>query len=147
MDNLSCIPKFVKKEQTDIWVGETLKLMLLNSTHIPNAATQRYIIDLTEFTEISDVGGKYLAGGVLITGKVSKADPNSLNNYFLDADDVVIGPGATLNYRFGILYKVVDVNNHAVNLIRAQIDFLTDQIVTNGVSTIKWNTLGLIYIS
>lgn len=145
MANLSCIPKLVKQTIINAWVGETLKLMLLNNTHVPNAGTQQYIGDVVD-KEIVDPSDIYTAGGVVVTGLVAVADPNESNNYFLDARDQVIGPGATLNYRYGILYRDMGTGNHAVNPIKAQIDFLEDQIITNGLSTIVWNTLGIIYI-
>jgi len=137
----SLIPKFAKKEITDIWVGESWKLMLLNNTHVPNAATQQYVSDVVA-KEVVDIGGIYTAGGVVVAGKVSVADGNA---YYLDATDQVIGPNSTINYRYGILFK--DTGNQATSPIRAQIDFLADQIVTNGTSTIQWNVLGIIYLS
>ena len=136
----SAIPKFVKKEITDVWVGESWKLMLLNNTHTINAGTQQYVSDVVA-KEIVDTGGIYTAGGVAIAGKVSTADGN---NYFLGATNKTIGPGATLNYRYGVLFK--DTGNHATSPIRANIDFVTDQIVVNGTSTIQWNALGIIYV-
>jgi hypothetical protein len=137
----SLIPKFVKKEITDGWVAETWKIMLLSNVHVPNAGTQQYVSDVVA-NEITDVGGKYTAGGVAVAGKASLANGD---NYALDATDVVIGTGATVNYRYGILFK--DTGNQATSLIRAQIDFVTDQIVVNGSSTIQWNALGIIYLS
>jgi hypothetical protein len=137
----SLIPKFVKKEITDAWVAETWKLMLLSSVHVPNAGTQQYVADVVA-NEIGDTGGKYTTGGVAVAGKVSLENGN---NYALDATDIVIGTGANLNYRYGILF--VSTGNQATEKIRAQIDFLTNQIVVNGTSTIQWNALGIIYIS
>jgi hypothetical protein len=139
----SLVPKFVKKEITDGWVAETWKLMLLNNTHTPDAGTQQFVSDVVS-KEITDTGiiPVYTAGGVAISGKASVANSN---NYFLDASDVVIGPGATVNYRYGILFK--DTGNQATSPIRAQIDFVTDQIVVNGTSTIQWNPVGIIYVS
>lgn len=137
----SLIPKFVKKEITDGYVAETWKIMLLSNNHTPNAGTQQYVSDVVA-NEISDSGGKYTTGGIAVSGKVSVADGN---NYYLDAADVVIGSGATLNYRYGILFQ--DTGNQATSKIRAQVDFIFDQIVTNGTSTIKWNVLGIIYFS
>ncbi len=136
----SAIPKFVKKEITDGWVAETWKIMLLNNTHTINPGTQQYVSDVVA-KEIVDTGGIYTAGGVAIAGKASTADGN---NYFLDATDKSIGTGATLNYRYGVLFK--DTGNQATSPIRAQIDFVTDQIVVNGTSTIQWNALGIIYV-
>jgi hypothetical protein len=137
----SLIPKHVKKEITDGWVAETWKLMLLSNAHIPNAGTQQYVSDVV-VNEIADIGGKYTTGGVAVTGKASLA---AGDNYALDATDVVIGTGATVNYRYGILFK--DTGNQATSPIRVQIDFVTDQIVVNGTSTIQWNALGIIYLS
>jgi len=137
----SLIPKHVKKEITDVWVAETWKIMLLNSTHVPNASTQQYVSDVSA-NEIVDVGGIYTAGGVAIAGKASVADGN---NYYLDATDKVIGTGATLNYRYAALFQ--DTGFPATSKIRAIIDFVTDQIVVNGTSTIKWNALGIIYLT
>ncbi|MBK5202189.1 MAG: hypothetical protein JJE45_00505 [Prolixibacteraceae bacterium] len=145
MANLSCIPKFVKKEQTDIWVGETWKLMLLNSTHIPNPGTQQFVSNVVA-KEIP-ASGPYTAGGVAIAGKVSVEHSPSAGvyNYYLDATDKIIGPGATLSYKYGILFQ--DTGVQATSKIRAQIEFPEEEIVTNGTSTIKWNALGIIYIS
>ena len=136
----SLIPKFVKKEITDAWVAESWKLMLLSSSHTPNAGTQQYVSDVSA-NEIVDSGAVYTAGGVAISGKASLADTN---NYALDASDVTIGPGATLAYRYGILYK--NTSNPATSPIRAQIDF-GPQSVVNGTTIIQWNALGIIYLT
>jgi hypothetical protein len=137
----SLIPKHVKKEIIDGWVAETWKLMLLKSAHTPNASTQQYVSDVV-INQITDTGGAYPAGGVSVGPKTAVA---ASNNYFLDAPDVIIGPGANLSYRYGILYK--DTLNQSTSPIRAQIDFGSNQIVGNGTSTIQWNALGIIYIS
>jgi len=139
----SLIPKFAKKEITDNWVNnETWKLMLLKNTFTPNAGTQQFVADVLPATyEITDSGGVYTAGGVAISGKASLADTN---NYSLDANDVSIGPGATLTYRYGILFK--DIGNQVTSPIRAIIDF-GDQSVVNGTSIIEWNALGIIYLT
>jgi hypothetical protein len=139
----SLIPKHVKKEITDIWVAETWKLMLLDSNHVPNASTQQYVSQVSA-NEIVDSGGIYIAGGVPVAGKVSTADGN---NYFLDATNVVIGPESTVNFRYGILYTTTGGTGPASYKIRAQIDFLANQIVVNGTTTIVWNALGIIYVS
>lgn len=141
MANLSCIPKFVKKEFLDILVAETWKLMLLGSNHAPNAGTQQYVSDVV-INQITDINSIYTAGGVAVAGKVAVA---SGNDYYLDLTDTVIGPGATLTFRYGILFK--DTGSQATSKIRAQVDFLTDQITTNGTRTIKWNALGIIKIT
>lgn len=137
----SLIPKWVKKEIVDAWVGETLRLMLLSDAHTPNASTQRYISDVVA-NEINDSGGVYIAGGVLLSTKTAQPDGN---NYYLDNYDITIGPGANLNYRYAVIYK--DTGSQALSPIRAQIEFTANQIVLNGTSTINWNALGIIYVS
>jgi hypothetical protein len=151
MANLSCVPKFLKKEITDTWVAETWKLMLLDNTYTPSTSIQQYVSDAVA-KEIVDANGVYVTGGIVINGKIAKEDPINTNNYFIDATDVVVGPNASVTYRYGIVYKVVDAGNHAVNPIRAQIDFYNpldpngNQIVVNGKSTIQWNVQGIIYV-
>lgn len=135
----SLIPKFVKKEITDAWVAEAWKVMLLNSTYVPSALHQ-FISDVSD-KEILATGG-YALGGVAVTGKASTADGN---NYFLDADNTLIGPAATLNFTFAVLYQ--DSGNPATSKIRAIIEFAGAQVVTNGTSTITWNALGIIYLT
>jgi len=146
MSNLSCIPKFVKEETIDIWVAETWMLMLLSSKHIPNAGTQQYVSDVVA-NEIA-ASAPYFTGGIAIEGKVAVAHGY---NYYIDATDVVIGPTASLTYRYGILFQYT--GNLATSKIRAQIDFYNplrtdgNQVVIKGTSTIRWNALGIIYIS
>lgn len=146
MADLSCIPKLEKQAIVNRWVGKTLKLMLLNNIHVPNAGTQQYVSDVVD-NEIVDPEDVYAAGGIVLTGLTAKADTNNPNNYALDFNDVTIGPGATLDYRYGIIYEDMGTGNHAVNPIMAQIDFIDDQVITNGISTIVWNQLGIIYVS
>lgn len=141
MPNLSCIPKFVKKEFLDILVAETWKLMLLSSDHAPNTGTQQYVSDVVA-TEITDTNGIYTAGGVAVTGKVVV---NTENDYYLDLTDTVIGPGSTIAFRHAILFK--DTGSQSTSPIRVQVDFLTNQITVNGTRTIRWNALGIIKIS
>ena len=146
MADLSVIPKLVKQTIILGWVAENLKLMLLTDLHVPNAETQQYVSNVVG-NEVIDPNDVYPAGGVVISNLAALQDPNNLANYALDADDVIIGPGTTITYRFGIIYRDMGTGNHAVNPIKAQIDFLEDQVIDNGQSTITWNALGIIYIS
>ena len=141
----SLIPKFVKKEIVDAWIAESMWLMLLKDTHTPNAGTQQFVADVVDKEIVDSGSGVYLAGGLPIT-PIAAAGVD-VNNYFYDAVDLVIGPGSNLNYRYGILYTKTGGSSNADYKIRAQIDFLTNQIVTNGTSTINWNALGIIYVS
>jgi len=145
MANLSVIPKFEKQAVVNVWVGQNLKLMLLSKKHIPNAGTQQFVSDVS-INEIVDEGDVYTSGGIPLQGLAAVADPNEPNNYFLDANDVRIGPGATITYKYGIIYRDMGTSNPSVNPIKAHIDFIEDQIVSNGISTINWNQLGIIYV-
>jgi len=131
----SLIPKFVKKEIIDVWVAESWKVMLLNNTYAPSV-THQFISDVSN-KEMGATGG-YALGGVALAGKASVADGN---NYYLDATDLPIGPAATLNFKFAVLYET------GTSKIRAIIEFAGDQVVTNGTSTITWNALGIIYLT
>jgi len=135
------VPSWVKKEVVDAWVAESWILILLTDAHTPNAITQRYVSDVIA-NEVADSGGIYIAGGFVVTGKVAISDGN---NYSLDMPDVSIGPHTTINYRWGILAK--NTGNQATSPIRAHVDFLTNQVISNGLSTIKWNALGIMYVS
>lgn len=137
----SSVPKFVKKEIVDTWAAESLYLMLLNNTLTFNPAIHQNISDISA-KEITDTGGIYVAGGLALGNKSGNYDGS---NAFLDADNPSIGPSANLNYRYGAVYKKTD--NPATSPIRAVIDFVTDQIVTNGTSLIQWDTLGIIYLT
>ena len=145
MANLSVISKFLKQAVVNVWVGQNLKLILLTRNHIPNAGTQQFVSNVN-INEVIDEGDVYTSGGIPLQNLLAVADPNEPNNYFLDADDIRIGPGATLTYRYGIICRDMGTSNPAVDPIYAQIDFIEDQIVTNGISTINWNQLGIIYV-
>jgi hypothetical protein len=142
----SLIPSSVKKEITEAWRIEAgWKLMLLNHNALSILTAALVTIDqvLPATYEITDSGSKYPAGGVPMTGKLSTA--NGVD-YFLDADNVIIGTGASITYRFGVIYQ--DTSSPSTSKIRAIIDFgAVDQAVVNGTSTIVWNALGIIYVS
>lgn len=138
----SVIPKFVKKEIVEAWAAESLWLMLLDDGHTPNAGTQRYVSDVVG-EEVSDSGGVYTAGGVQLQNVTSQYDTN---NAYLDADNVQIGPNSTMTYRWGILYTKTNGTGQATYRIRAHVDFLANQVVSNGTTLIQWNAVGILYV-
>jgi hypothetical protein len=148
MADTGLIPKWVKKETVEQWIAskEEMWLMLLKDTHTPNA-NQQYVADIAA-KEITDSNGVYVAGGIPVPSLVALENGN---DYYLDGPDVSIGPGANLNYRFGALYTKTGGSSNADYRIRAQIDFdpvtYLNQIVTNGTSVIRWNSLGIILVS
>ena len=144
----SLIPTSFKKAIVDLLIStkEDKWLMLLTSAHAP-AASQQFVSQVMG-NEVVDPGGIYPAGGVPVP--LCTAQPHGIN-YYLDAPDVSIGPGATLTYRYGILYTKTGGTGQATYKIRAQIDFdpvtELDQQVTNGTTTIQWYGVGIIYVS
>lgn len=134
------IPKFVKKRAVDGYAALNLYFMLLSKDHVSNPNTQEFISQVSA-NEIVDQGGVYPPGGIQITGKVGQYDGT---NAFLDAtNNPSIGPGAYLDYRYIAIY--VNTGNPADSWILAIIDMEEDQKVSNGTSTINWNSLGIIY--
>ena len=134
------VSKWLKKRFIDSLAADNLYLMLLSNAHVPDAINHHYISDVSA-NEITDSGGKYVAGGFKLQTPTSQVHGA---NYYLDAINQAIGPGANLNYRWGVLYTNTGVPTQSV--IWQHIDFLADQIVTNGTSTIEWNAFGLTYL-
>jgi hypothetical protein len=139
----SLVPKYVKKELVEAWAAESLWLMLLDEDHAPNADTQRWLDDVDD-NEVLDSGAVYPAGGVQLQNVTSQYDGV---NAYLDADNVQIGPGSTMTYRWGILYTKTNGTSKATYRIRAHIDFVVNQAVSNGTTLIQWNTLGIMYVT
>lgn len=141
---MGAIPRFVKSDIINGWIAlGNLKVMLLTSAHVINEATQQYASHVSA-NQITDSGGVYVAGGVDLGSLAQSWDPLDNTHAFLDAGDVTIGPGATITYRYGIIYR--NTGNPATSPILAHVDFLADQSVTNGTSVIQWNSLGIVYI-
>jgi len=138
----SVVPKFVKKEIVEAWALESLWLMLLDEDHVPNASLQQYVQDVVA-NEVSDSGAVYVAGGVALSNVTTQY---SGNNAYLDADNLQVGPGTTITYRWGVLYTKTGGSSNASYRIRAHIDFLTNQVVSNGTTLIQWNALGIMYV-
>lgn len=143
-EDLSCIPKLLKQTIGDLFATYNLKAMLLTKTHVPNKVTQNYVSDVVA-NEVIDSGNIYTAGGVSLSNASCKPDPNDESNYFLDADDITLGPGTTISYRYVVVYRDMGTGNHAVNPIIAQLDALEEQVITNGINTIIFDALGLVY--
>jgi phosphate-selective porin len=138
----SIIPKFEKNRIAATWAAENVYAMLLKDTHIQDAANQQFISQVSA-NEVVDTGAIYAAGGFKLTGNTAGYDGN---NAYLDfTGNPAIGPGAYLDYRYIAIY--VNTGNPATSRILCIIDLVLNQTVTNGTSTITWNTLGIIYIT
>jgi hypothetical protein len=139
----SLVPKFVKKEIVEGWAGESLWLMLLDEDHVPSAILQQYVADVVS-NEVVDSGAIYVAGGLALPNVVTQYDGA---NAYLDADNLQIGPGSTMTYRWGIIYSKTNGTGQATYRIRAHIDFLANKTVNNGTTVVQWNPLGILYVS
>jgi hypothetical protein len=138
----SIIPKFEKNRIAATWAAENVYAMLLKDTHIQDAANQQFISQVSA-NEVVDPSGVYAAGGFKLTGNTAGYDGN---NAYLDfTGNPAIGPGAYLDYRYIAIY--VNTGNPADSRILCIIDLVLNQTVTNGTSTITWNTLGIIYLT
>lgn len=114
----------------------TIKVMLVTSTYVPNIDTHTKRSDVTN--EV--VGSGYVAGGETLTTTTVTQD-NTNNKSVFDADNVTWAT-STITARGAVLYKSTGLNT-TDNLI-AYIDFTTDQISSAGNFTITWDALGIL---
>lgn len=119
---------------------DTIKLMLVTSTYVPNIDTHTKRSDITN--EVVGVG--YTAGGVTLANKTVAVN-NTTDKGVFDADDITI-PNATITARGGVLYKSRGGVATADELI-GYIDFVTDVISTGGNFAITFDATGIITIS
>ena len=130
------VPKFYKKEITDLLAAETLKLALFTSAYTPDANADELYSSLTG--EVSSSGTGYTTGGATIASKTSGYVDTT--NAALDAADAT-WTSATFTARYGVLY------NTANSKIRATFDFGGDYPVAGGTLTVSWNASGLLKVS
>lgn len=116
---------------------DTIKLMLVTSTYVPNIDTHTKRSDVTN--EV--VGAGYTAGGVTLSGKTVTQN-NTTNKADFDASDVTI-PNATITARGAVLYKARGGAATADELI-AYLDFNSDIVSTGGDYLITFDALGII---
>lgn len=119
---------------------DTIKVMLLTSTHVQNQDTHEYIDDVSA-NEVTGTG--YTAGGAALANKAVTQD-NTDNEGMFDADDVVWAT-STITARFAVIYK--DIGTPATSPIIAILDFATDQISSAGNFTITWGAEGILNLN
>lgn len=117
--------------------SDTVKLMLLTSSHTPDADAEVFIDDVSA-NEIG-ASGTYSAGGVTLT-KSSSTDDTDDEGVF-DATDVSI-TSATITARYAAIYK--DTGTPSTSPIICVIDFGSDQSSTVGTFTITFNSEGIL---
>lgn len=121
--------------------SDVIKLMLCNSSYVPNQDTHQYKSSVTN--EVSGTG--YVAGGATVT-PITVAYDTGTNTLSFDAPDVSWS-GATLiggnAPRIAVLYDSSPASDATRPLI-GYIDFGDDSYAPNGGTlTIAWNASGI----
>jgi hypothetical protein len=116
---------------------DTIKVMLLTSTHTSNVDTQEFIDDVSA-NEVSGTG--YTAGGATLANKAVTQDDTDNEGVF-DADDVTWST-STITARYAVYYK--DTGTPATSPIIHIEDFTTDKISSGGNFTIQHNAEGIL---
>lgn len=118
---------------------DTIKVMLVTSTYVPNADTHEDRADVTN--EVSGTG--YTTGGAEITSKTVTADTTDDEGVFDGAD--VTWSTATITARGAVIYLSTGVA--ANDLLICYLDFGSDQSSSAADFTIAWNAEGLINLN
>ena len=119
---------------------DTIKLMLVTSTYVPNQDTHTKRSDITN--EVVGVG--YTAGGATLANKTVTVN-NTTNLAIFDADDVTIA-NATITARGAVLYKSRGGVATSDELI-SYLDFNSDITATGGNFVITFDANGILTIS
>lgn len=119
---------------------DTIKLMLVTSTYVPNQDTHTKRSDITN--EV--VGTGYTAGGATLANKTVTVN-NTTNLAIFDSDDVTIA-NATITARGAVLYKSRGGVATSDELI-SYLDFNSDITATGGNFVITFDANGILTIS
>lgn len=116
---------------------DTIKLMLVTSTYVPNIDTHTKRSDVTN--EV--VGSGYTLGGAALANKTVTVD-NTGNTGVFDADDLTFST-ATITARGAVLYKSRGGASSADELI-AYLDFGSDIASTAGNFLVTFSATGIL---
>jgi hypothetical protein len=120
-------------------VNDTIKVMLLTSTHTSNADTQEFLSDVNT-NEVTGTG--YSTGGITLANKtVTQDNTGDLGKF--DADDVS-WTTSTITARYAVIYKSTGVAS--TSPIISIIDFGSNQTTSAGTFLIQWNASGILTI-
>lgn len=114
----------------------TIRVMLVTSAYTPLASHSKRS-DVTN--EVTGTG--YTAGGITLTSPTVTVVGSTA---VFDANDVTWS-NSTITARGAVIYKSTGTASND-NLI-GYIDFVTDQISSNGNFTIQWNAGGILVLS
>ncbi len=118
---------------------DTLKVMLVTSTYVPDIDLHVFKSDVTN--EVTGTG--YTAGGAALTSPTVTVD-NTNDRAAFDAADVTWA-SSTITARGAVVYK--DTGTATTSPLLCYFDFTTDQISSNGNFTIQWNSSGILLLS
>lgn len=116
---------------------DTIKLMLLTSSHTPDADAEVFIDDVSA-NEVA-ASGTYSAGGITLTQSGSTDDTD--DEGVLDATDVSV-TSATITARYAAIYK--DTGTPSTSPIVCVIDFGSNQSSTAGTFSITFAAEGIL---
>lgn len=139
----SIIPNATKKNLMNGNIDldtDTIKVMLLTSSHSNDADSQEFIDDVSA-NEVS--GDGYTAGGATLANKAVTQD-NTDDEGVFDADDVSWA-ASSITARYAVIYK--DTGTPATSPIIAIIDFGEDKVSSSGTFTITWASEGILNLN
>lgn len=120
--------------------SDTIKVMLLTSSHTQDQDTYDFIDDVSA-NQVTGTG--YTAGGVALANKAVTAD-NTDNEGVFDADDASWST-STITARYAAIYK--DTGTPSTSPIIAILDFGSNQTSTAGTFTITWGAEGILNLN
>lgn len=118
---------------------DTIKMMLLTSSHTPNADTDVFIDDVSA-NEVA-ASGTYSAGGATLTVTCTTDDTDDEGVF--DATDVSF-TSATITARYAVIYK--DTGTPGTSPIICEIDFGSNQTSTLGTFAVSFAAEGILNI-
>lgn len=119
---------------------DTLKVMLVTSSYVPNVDADDFRNDVTN--EVSGTG--YTSGGATLTTPTITVDTtNDLAKF--DADDTSWS-SSTITARGAVIYKSRGGASSADELL-AYIDFGSDKVSSGGTFLIQWNASGILTLA
>jgi len=108
---------------------DTLKLMLVTSSHTPDIDTEEFIDDVSA-NEVAN-SGTYSAGGATLANKTTTVD-NTNDRAYLDADNIAF-TASTISARYAYLYK--DTGTPSTSPIIGYYDYTEVKSSTAGTFT------------
>lgn len=121
-----------------LWLANPLKVALLKPSFVPDRDLQKVWTDVSA-QEI--VVASYVADGQLLANKTQNYDAANDRTNLL-ADDSVWGPGFTADIGFAVVY-----DSSGAKPLWSLVDFEGTRSVINGIFTIDWSAIGLLYLA